>query len=288
MINRRNRYFIISVMLSVFFHYAFLNILFIPPHKEAEEEKFSHFNVRLGIRKQVASHNVNDKTAEVTSAVKKADTSKINENTQDSKTKTDSIPDSTIAKNAPDNNSNQIKNNVKNITSAINNQEKKTKQDRVALHNEMKRVVENLANTLTYPKPAEELSNTGSRQNKTEQNEITKNNNTGRTIGNSLILDDGNETLTYTKMLPLWIEQFIEYPEQVKLLKLKGVGVAEITITRDGHILKKQITKSTGNVMLDNTIIEMLKKADPVIPVPDDYLPELSLLTYKMEFNLQP
>ena len=55
MINRRNRYFIISVMLSVFFHYAFLNILFIPPHKEAEEEKFSHFNVRLGIRKQVAS-----------------------------------------------------------------------------------------------------------------------------------------------------------------------------------------------------------------------------------------
>ena len=86
-------------------------------------------------------------------------------------------------------------------------------------------------------------------------------------------------------MLPLWLEKFKIYPEQAQMLRLRGAGVLKITIRRNGKVLKAEIVETTGHPILDSALLSAVQRADPVIPVPPDHLPEMSVLTYKIKMD---
>jgi protein TonB len=100
--------------------------------------------------------------------------------------------------------------------------------------------------------------------------------------------EDSVALVRYEQMLPLWLQKFKKYPKHARLLKLKGKGVIKITIARNGKVIKSQIDKSTGYAILDGAMLDMVEKADPVVPVPVDHLPEMNYLTYKMSVEFLP
>jgi protein TonB len=101
----------------------------------------------------------------------------------------------------------------------------------------------------------------------------------------SSVDEQQEELLSYEQMLPLWLEQFKIYPEQARVLGLEGEGVITIKVKRDGKVLKKWIEESTGHPILDRALMKMVEDADPVIPIPPDYLPERKAPSYRMKFG---
>ncbi|MDA0781585.1 MAG: TonB family protein [Rickettsiales bacterium] len=106
----------------------------------------------------------------------------------------------------------------------------------------------------------------------------------GSKVGN-VTDEESQDLVTYEQMLPLWLKKFQVYPEQAELLRLSGRGILKITIRRNGKVLKAEIEESTGHPILDSALLSMAERADPVIPVPPDHLPEMNILTYKMAFG---
>lgn len=94
-----------------------------------------------------------------------------------------------------------------------------------------------------------------------------------------------NIKLNYEQMLPLWLNQFRVYPEEARKRGLKGEGVVFIKIDRQGNILFSQIRKTTGYEILDQALIDMLQRANPVVPLPSDYYPEKKVRSYEIKFR---
>lgn len=91
--------------------------------------------------------------------------------------------------------------------------------------------------------------------------------------------------LNYEKILPLWLHKFLEYPEEANAKGLTGEGMIFITIDRDGNIVFAQIKESTGHDILDKALVEMIRKANPVVPLPDDYHPKKRTRSYEIKFR---
>ncbi len=77
----------------------------------------------------------------------------------------------------------------------------------------------------------------------------------------------------YTQMISLWIQKFKLYPEEARQKNLKGSTVVRIRIDRRGNIGYYALERTTGVEALDRAAIDMIRRANPVPAVPDDYPP---------------
>lgn len=75
----------------------------------------------------------------------------------------------------------------------------------------------------------------------------------------------------YTQMISLWIQKFKIYPEEARAKGLKGSTVVRIRIDRRGNIHYYALERSTGIELLDRAAIDMIRRANPVPSVPNDY-----------------
>lgn len=94
--------------------------------------------------------------------------------------------------------------------------------------------------------------------------------------------------LNYEMKLSLWLDKFRTYPPEAKAKGLEGEGVVFITIDRAGHIMLARISRSTGYAILDDALMQMVKDANPVLPVPNGYFPEKSSFSYEVAFRFYP
>lgn len=181
-------------------------------------------------------------------------------------------------------------------------EEQKTKEKDVAIQPNDSPLADGSQNIA--PSPEEEISKElkieqrfeqASSDLKTPQPEIlpsqesssVKKKDQGTNIGNSKAKDAKN-LVTYEQMLPLWLNRFREYPEEAKQLNIGGTGNILIMINRSGQILRSKITKSTGNYILDKELMEMVKKANPVIPVPENHYKGKKTFSYQISFDFIP
>jgi protein TonB len=104
--------------------------------------------------------------------------------------------------------------------------------------------------------------------------------------GSGMQGEEGGEEVAqrYTQLISIWIEDHKIYPEQAKQAHIEGSGVVRIRINREGHILFSSIDQSTGNAILDQAALAMVKASDPVPAVPGDY-PKAELLEYTIPFS---
>jgi TonB family protein len=94
-----------------------------------------------------------------------------------------------------------------------------------------------------------------------------------------------NTHLNYEQMLPLWLNQFRHYPEKARKMGITGEGVVFIKINRQGEILFSQVRETTGYEILDDALMAMLKDANPVLPLPEEYYPDKKTRSYEVKFR---
>jgi protein TonB len=75
----------------------------------------------------------------------------------------------------------------------------------------------------------------------------------------------------YEQLISLWIQKFKVYPEEARLKGMQGETVVRIRIDRQGNIRYYILERTTGHQPLDRAAIDMIRRANPVPAVPDDY-----------------
>ena len=88
----------------------------------------------------------------------------------------------------------------------------------------------------------------------------------------------------YEQLISQWIEKFKQYPMEAREQNLQGETVVRIRIDRKGNIRYYILEHSTGNQILDKAAIEMVRRANPVPAVPNDY-PKGDLIEFLIPVN---
>lgn len=84
---------------------------------------------------------------------------------------------------------------------------------------------------------------------------------------------------SYEQLLSVHMAKFQVYPPSAAEQKIEGKGVVRIRIDRVGNVRFYEVAESTGNGLLDSALKSMVKRADPMPPVPSDY-PQGSVLEF--------
>lgn len=92
----------------------------------------------------------------------------------------------------------------------------------------------------------------------------------GVSLGNS-IADDAEVKALYEQTISLWIQKFRLYPEEARANGEQGRSVVRVRIDRRGNIRYSAIESSAGSELLDIATLDMVRRANPVPAVPDDY-----------------
>jgi protein TonB len=65
------------------------------------------------------------------------------------------------------------------------------------------------------------------------------------------------------------VRQFFYYPDAALAVRTTGVAMVHFTVRRNGQIDRLDIGKSSGDKGLDKAAIDILRKAQPLPPIPD-------------------
>jgi periplasmic protein TonB len=83
------------------------------------------------------------------------------------------------------------------------------------------------------------------------------------------------------------IQRYKRYPPQAQARNEQGVVLLGFSLDRDGHVLAHHIVQSSGYSDLDNEVMEMIIRAEPLPPFPAS-MPQSRLdLTVPIRFSLQ-
>lgn len=92
----------------------------------------------------------------------------------------------------------------------------------------------------------------------------------GNALGNSAAAT-ADVLSHYEQAISSWIQRFKLYPEQAKKSRITGDAVLRVRIDRRGNVRYNALESSTGYPELDRAALEMVRRANPVPPVPADY-----------------
>ena len=86
----------------------------------------------------------------------------------------------------------------------------------------------------------------------------------------------GNGAASAACLDPVWmravterVRQFFYYPDAALAVRTTGVATVHFTVRRNGQIDRLQINKSSGDAGLDKAAMDIMRKAQPLPPIPD-------------------
>jgi periplasmic protein TonB len=83
------------------------------------------------------------------------------------------------------------------------------------------------------------------------------------------------------------LQQYKRYPSEAQSRGDEGVVQLSFTVDRTGHVLNREIVRSSGHRELDNEVMSMIERAQPLPPFPAT-MPQAKLeLTVPIRFSLQ-
>ena len=83
------------------------------------------------------------------------------------------------------------------------------------------------------------------------------------------------------------LEQYKRYPGDAQSRGEEGVVMLSFSVDRSGHVLARQIVKSSGFPDLDQEVIAMIERAQPLPPFPPDMTDAKLDLTVPIRFSLR-
>jgi TonB family protein len=91
----------------------------------------------------------------------------------------------------------------------------------------------------------------------------------------------------YETLVSMWVQKFKITPPEAKTAKV-GETLLRLQIDRQGNIRNFVLEGSTGNAVLDHAAIDMVRRANPVPAVPNDYpAGELFEFVVPVQFDAQ-
>ncbi len=75
---------------------------------------------------------------------------------------------------------------------------------------------------------------------------------------------------TYLSLLSAHLERFKRYPYAARKRHQTGMSYLAFTMDRQGHVLAAHIARSSGHEMLDDEVMSMIRRAEPLPPPPPE------------------
>ncbi|HSM26699.1 MAG TPA: energy transducer TonB [Thioalkalivibrio sp.] len=92
---------------------------------------------------------------------------------------------------------------------------------------------------------------------------------------------------SYAANLQAWLERHKHYPRRARLRREEGVTLLYFVVNRNGEVLDYRIEQSSGHLSLDEEVLAMIRRAQPLLPFPD-FLPRESMeLVVPVQFSLR-
>lgn len=92
---------------------------------------------------------------------------------------------------------------------------------------------------------------------------------------------------SYFASIQSWLEQHKKYPRAARLRRYEGTVAFSFQINRAGQIMKRSIVQSSGRKILDEALLDLLKRADPMPPMPPEISGASFDFTTSIEYNLR-
>jgi len=74
----------------------------------------------------------------------------------------------------------------------------------------------------------------------------------------------------YITRLQIWLERHKEYPRRARQRRQQGTAMLTFVMDRAGRVVEFKITRTSGHRILDREVAAMLKRAQPLPPMPDE------------------
>ncbi|MBL8690581.1 MAG: energy transducer TonB [Rhodospirillaceae bacterium] len=91
----------------------------------------------------------------------------------------------------------------------------------------------------------------------------------------------------YFSVILAWLEKHKEYPRQAQMRRQQGTAVLHFELDRSGRVLSYRIKSSSGFPELDREVEAMLKRAEPLPPIPADLAQAKLELQVPVQFRLR-
>ena len=83
------------------------------------------------------------------------------------------------------------------------------------------------------------------------------------------------------------LQRFKRYPALAQSRKEEGVVLLSFSLDRSGHVLAHSIARSSGHADLDNEVLAMIMRAEPLPPFPESMSQTQIDLTVPIRFSLR-
>ena len=90
----------------------------------------------------------------------------------------------------------------------------------------------------------------------------------------------------YFSELKSWLNQYKQYPPQLRKHKVQGVVTVRFTIDKTGALKKSSIKLSSGHNELDQAALQLLKNADPMPEFPTSFNRDQLTVSLPIEYAL--
>ncbi|MEM9623284.1 MAG: energy transducer TonB [Pseudomonadota bacterium] len=91
----------------------------------------------------------------------------------------------------------------------------------------------------------------------------------------------------YTLQLQTWLERHKEYPNRARRRRQEGVAMLYLLMDRQGQVLEFRVEQSSGYGLLDEEVIAMVERAQPLPALPES-MPQATLeIMVPVEFELR-
>lgn len=112
------------------------------------------------------------------------------------------------------------------------------------------------------------------------------NGNVGRSEGEggfSLFRGSGDD---YLEAVRRHLSRYKKYPPDALAKKQEGTVVVTFTLAHDGTVTSAEIERSSGNPLLDEAALAMIRSGSPVPPVPKRYWDKSGPITMPVDFSI--
>ncbi|MCB9958290.1 MAG: energy transducer TonB [Rhodospirillaceae bacterium] len=97
----------------------------------------------------------------------------------------------------------------------------------------------------------------------------------------------GGISPNYLASLQAWLERHRDYPTRARRLAQEGTALLYFSMDRNGRVLEARLAQSSGYDLLDQAVMEMIARADPLPPMPQEMAQARLELVVPVQFSLR-
>jgi protein TonB len=92
---------------------------------------------------------------------------------------------------------------------------------------------------------------------------------------------------TWKGLLVRHLERYKRYPPEAQRARQEGIAYVRFVMARDGRVLVASIERGTGVPSLDREGLDLLRRAEPLPPLPADQPGETMALVVPIQFAMR-